>query len=144
MMLSQISLTSNLNVLPRFFSASTRYSLGTITMIFSPILDILPVNFIIINHLGIHLYIYYLKYTIVFISILNIVRIQRYTMNTTTQIKQQLANKDIIFHTDFARMFFESNIGKMATWKSMMDLMNLGIRPEAIHKGAQQSLEVTI
>ena len=82
---NQISLTSYLNVLPRCFSASSWYSFGIITIIFSPIRVILPVNFMIINHLGILLYIKYLKYTNVFNSILYIVGIRMYTMKQTTQ-----------------------------------------------------------
>ena len=58
----------------------------------------------------------------------------------TTQIKQKLASKDNIFQTDFARISFENE--KTESWKTMMDLLNLGIRPEAIHKGARQTLEV--
>ena len=85
----QISLTSNLNVLPKFLMASSWYSFGIITIIFSPIVLILPVNFIITSHLGIHLHINYIKYTLAFNGILYILGIRMYTMKQNQVIKNR-------------------------------------------------------
>ena len=56
----------------------------------------------------------------------------------TTEIKQILATKSTIFHTDFARIAFETNKGKSKTWMTMMDLTNLGVMSHAIHRAVNQ------
>jgi len=108
----QISLTSNLTVLPRFLRASSWYSFCTKTMTFSPIFENLPVNFIIINHLSILSYIRHIKYTIVLLSILYIIVYRSIPMITTTQqmgdgltsteIRQQVEGLDCDLQTKIA------------------------------------------